>query len=91
MNKRNASKILKEGSYLLNQIIQLKTVEINGSTVQNQFLVEKFGATKVFYSKDETNAWYEVWASLKNVKTNELHKMRLERLINLFPKGLKNR
>ncbi len=84
MNKRSANKVLNEGQYLLNQEIKLKSKE-GGIIKEHIFVVESFGAAKIYFQTNESTVWYEVWANLRNRQTGSLHKMLLQRLIQMFP------
>lgn len=85
MDKRKAIKIVSEGEYLLSQTVTLKIKNKNGALTDDQFLIESFGAAKISYSFGNSPNWYEVWANLKSVSTGKTFKMRVERLIQIFP------
>lgn len=88
MKKRSANKVLNEGQYLLKQEIKLKFRE-GGSIKENTFVIESFGAAKIYFETNEGIVWYEVWANLKNSQTGSVHKMLLQKLIQMFPNAIK--
>ncbi|WP_291150675.1 hypothetical protein [Flavobacterium sp. UBA7680] len=85
MKKKEADKLLLKASYLLEQTITLKNPNSIPPLKEEQYLVESFGAAKIYFGSSNSIKWYEVWANLKNVKTGKMHKMFLQLLINIFP------
>jgi len=84
MKKHEANKIITKANYLLNQVVLLRTPLSTPAFKEEEFLVESFGAAKVYVTTQESNCWYEVWANLKNVSTGKMHKMFLENLMRIF-------
>lgn len=88
MKKKEANKLLIKAIYLLDQTITLKNPTSIPPFQEEQYLVESFGAAKVYFSNNPSNYWYELWANLKSTKTGKIHKMFLDKLTAIFKKEL---
>lgn len=92
MKKTEANKLVLKANYLLGQTITLKNPNSTPPFLEEQFLVESFGAAEIYFGNSHSikgGYQYEVWANLKNIKTGKMHKMFLHLLIKIFPNNIK--
>jgi len=86
MKKTEANKLVLKANYLLGQTITLKNPNSTPPFLEEQYLVESFGAAEIHFGNSQSiNGNYEVWANLKNIKTGKKHKMFLHLLVKIFP------